>query len=266
MSTCFWYDNWLPAGPLSTQFPSQILTTAGLDLSTIVSHFISDGTWNFPASISSAIPELLALGAPNNSGNDKLIWAVSPSGSFSHKHTVALLSPSSPSVSWFNLVWRSPAIPRMKFIMWLAVQGRLPTLDRKSMARFDNVCALCNVNTESHSHLFFSCKYTSPIWTFFKEKCKISITALTWSEIALVFSIQWSSPSPWNLLKKLCLAALGSSGIPLLRITFLRTGIFRRLVAGHRHVHLIEDLKPLCFDRCKSQFTEFVSDPPLTAN
>ncbi|XP_059659057.1 uncharacterized protein LOC132305432 [Cornus florida] len=139
MSTCFWYDNWLLAGPLSTRFPSQILTAAGLDLSTTVSHFISGGTWNFPASISSAIPELLVLGAPNNSGNDKLIWAASPSGSFSHKHTAALLSPSSPSVSWFNLVWRSPAIPRMKFIMWLAIQGRLPTLDRRSMARFDNL-------------------------------------------------------------------------------------------------------------------------------
>ncbi|XP_059649902.1 uncharacterized protein LOC132295612 [Cornus florida] len=92
--------------------------------------------------------------------------------------------------------------------MWLAVQGRLPILDRRFMARFDNVCALCNVSSESHSYLFFLCDFTSLIWTFFKAKCKSSITALTWLEIASVFSIQWSSPSPWNLFKKLCLAVL----------------------------------------------------------
>ncbi|XP_059638657.1 uncharacterized protein LOC132280917 [Cornus florida] len=155
----------------------------------------------------------------------------------------------------------------MKFIMWLAVQGRLPTLDRRSMARFDNVCALCNVNPESHSHLFFSCEYTSPIWTFFKAKCKISITALTWPEIASVFSIQWSSPSPWNLLRKLCLATLvyyiweerntrifrGSklsqnsirARISHTITSITKLGIFRDSIVAH-HILKDWDLSPSC--------------------
>ncbi|XP_059663877.1 uncharacterized protein LOC132309602 [Cornus florida] len=151
--------------------------------------------------------------------------------------------------------------------MWLAVQGRLLTLDGRSMARHENVCALCNVKPESHYHLFFSCEFTSPIWSFFKAKCRVTIAALPWPEIVLAFSNQWSSPPPLNLLRKLCLAALvyhiweernarifrgGKLSQNSIRsrvsnsiTSILKLGIFRNSIAAH-HVLKDWDLPPSC--------------------
>ncbi|XP_059627250.1 uncharacterized protein LOC132270055 [Cornus florida] len=114
-STNFWFDNWLPGGPLSLRFPSQLLFNAGYDTATTVSCFISNNYWSFPLSLSSVTSELLPLPAPSSNENDKLLWSIAPSGKFSLKHTSAYFSPSSPQVPWYNLVWWSPAIPRMKF-------------------------------------------------------------------------------------------------------------------------------------------------------
>ncbi|XP_059635941.1 uncharacterized protein LOC132278144 [Cornus florida] len=126
-STCFWNDNWLPLGPLSLRFQSHLLSDAGFERTTTVSSFITNNSWHFPTSLSRAIPELLGLPAPI-------------------KHTLAQLSPTLPRVPWFNLVWHSPAIPHMRFNLWSAVQGRLPTLDKISMARHQNECPLCNAS------------------------------------------------------------------------------------------------------------------------
>ncbi|XP_059638758.1 uncharacterized protein LOC132281037 [Cornus florida] len=261
-----WLDNWLPAGPLSLRFPPNILIEAGLDLSTTVSHLIYNDSWNFPPVLSVAIPELPTLPSPSMK-DDKLIWTASPSGEFSLKHTAASLFPPYPLVPWFDLVWRSPAIPRMKFNLWLAIQDRLPTLDRRQMATHNNVCFLCNASPESHSHLFFSCDFTSLIWSFYMAKCRITTATPPWPELISTFSYRWSSPSPLNLLRKLSLAALvyhiweernarifcgkrSSQNTIQSRVSnsitsILKLGIFRSSIVAH-HILKDWDLPPSC--------------------
>lgn len=58
-------------------------------------------------------------------------------------------------------------VPKWKFIVYLAVQRKLMTKDRlRGLGYVEEVtCELCNKEEESIDHLFFSCSYTSQLWT-----------------------------------------------------------------------------------------------------
>ncbi|KAK3204767.1 hypothetical protein Dsin_018813, partial [Dipteronia sinensis] len=72
-----------------------------------------------------------------------------------------------PLVPRFKLVWFPQNIPRMSFILWMVVRGRLPSRDRihKYDPRAVTTCVLCNSHLESHAHLFFECLFSRAIWT-----------------------------------------------------------------------------------------------------
>lgn len=62
-----------------------------------------------------------------------------------------------------RFIWSSVAILKHAFVMWVAVKGRLMTLDQlnKWTPGYDQgVCCLCNEMQESHSHLFFHGVYS----------------------------------------------------------------------------------------------------------
>lgn len=87
-------------------------------------------------------------------------------GKFSvHKMYVNLL-PIHPKVTWKHLVLHPKIHPRYKFILWLAVQKRLATVER--LQKFGiNVppdCAFCGQHLETFSHLFFECDVTRRTW------------------------------------------------------------------------------------------------------
>ncbi|XP_059654461.1 uncharacterized protein LOC132301202 [Cornus florida] len=208
MDTNFWLDNWSPAGPLSLCFPSHILSNLGADEFTLVGRFIVNNSWSFPHSLSNAVPELLALPQPCSTRKDKLIWSASPSGTFNLKHTTLHLAGNGDQIAWNNLVWCSLTIPRMKFNMWFAAQSRLPTLDSRAMASHDSICALCNSEPESHSHLFFRCIFSSPLWKFIQDRCKFYKPFLSWEDMILWISHRWKGSSPINMLQKICLSAM----------------------------------------------------------
>ncbi|XP_059627353.1 uncharacterized protein LOC132270170 [Cornus florida] len=125
----FWWDNWALGGPLCTRFSSAILLDLGLSLDIKVQYFIVNHNWCFPHSLLSSIPKLSSLIPPCPSRSDTKRWIASSSGLYSLMHTTSSLAGPSPLVHWFNLVWKSPTIPRMKFNLWLTAQARLPTLD-----------------------------------------------------------------------------------------------------------------------------------------
>lgn len=70
--------------------------------------------------------------------------------------------PSATDVIWFNLVWNNVSLPRISFISWLIMHGRLPTQDWlvKFHLLTNNLCVLCKISPESHDHLFASCPFT----------------------------------------------------------------------------------------------------------
>ncbi|XP_059635777.1 uncharacterized protein LOC132277957 [Cornus florida] len=103
--TSFWLDNWSSGGPLCLRFSPSILSSSGIHEHTKVSHFIGNNSWSFPPHLSLAIPELLSLQQPVPFRKDKLIWLVSPSGSFSLKYTIFHLSHHGPAVHPENEIY-----------------------------------------------------------------------------------------------------------------------------------------------------------------
>jgi len=79
-------------------------------------------------------------------------------------HAYDFLRFRSTPVFWKRVVWESWSMPRYSFTLWLVVLGRLRTRDRLRFLQTDTTCVFCQVDEESHSHLFFSCHWTSLLW------------------------------------------------------------------------------------------------------
>ncbi|XP_070043239.1 uncharacterized protein [Nicotiana tomentosiformis] len=87
---------------------------------------------------------------------------------FSIKKTYLLFLPHLQKVQWKGLVLGPTTIPKHKFIIWLALLGRLATVDRlhKWGIHVQTDCVLCTTRAEKNlQHLFFQCPYSSQIWS-----------------------------------------------------------------------------------------------------
>ncbi|KAL0438320.1 UNVERIFIED_CONTAM: hypothetical protein Slati_2315000 [Sesamum latifolium] len=80
-------------------------------------------------------------------------------------------------------------IPRHQFILWIAILGRLSTLDKPWLHHLGGSCVLCQDGTlESHDHLFFMCRFTR---NFLKEIRRV--VRFYWPNRAWEDDIQWAS-------------------------------------------------------------------------
>ncbi|XP_010690714.1 uncharacterized protein LOC104904215 [Beta vulgaris subsp. vulgaris] len=75
-------------------------------------------------------------------------------------------------VRWKRLICNNYATPKSKFIIWMVLHNRLPTVDRirRWGINCDARCSLCRSEEESLQHLFFSCDNASAIW---REICRL---------------------------------------------------------------------------------------------
>jgi len=70
---------------------------------------------------------------------------------------------------WYKGVWFPKSTPKYSFIAWIAVRNRLATGDRMlnwNVAVSGN-CVLCHEDIETRDHLFFSCSYSTQVWSAF---------------------------------------------------------------------------------------------------
>ncbi|KAL0445492.1 UNVERIFIED_CONTAM: hypothetical protein Slati_1677100 [Sesamum latifolium] len=94
-------------------------------------------------------------------GIDWILWT-GPGGSFSSAAAYDMLHPPGPKVDWSSLLVGTFKIPRHRFILWLAILGRLSTLDKPWLHHLGTNCVLCRADTpETHDHLFFTCSFAS---------------------------------------------------------------------------------------------------------
>jgi len=77
-------------------------------------------------------------------------------------------------VFWANVVWESWCLPRHSFILWLALLKRLRTKDKLYFVDIDVSCVFCQDHEESHSHLFFACRWTSLLWMKVKSWLRLN--------------------------------------------------------------------------------------------
>ena len=68
-------------------------------------------------------------------------------------------------VQWADLLWHKLRVPKFSYVTWLAMHGRLQTLDRLKAygVQLAHRWFLCRQRIESNGHLFFSCSFTAAI-------------------------------------------------------------------------------------------------------
>ncbi|KAL0449585.1 UNVERIFIED_CONTAM: hypothetical protein Slati_1514900 [Sesamum latifolium] len=92
-------------------------------------------------------------------GQDYIKWGTGR-GQFDNAAAYELFHPPDPKVGRFSLFLGAFKIPRNAFILWLAIFGRLSTLDKPWLRHLDGMCILCSDEiVETHQHLFFDCQY-----------------------------------------------------------------------------------------------------------
>ncbi|KAL0439716.1 UNVERIFIED_CONTAM: hypothetical protein Slati_2454600 [Sesamum latifolium] len=124
-----------------------------------LSRVIRDGSWQWPPitdlesiDITHSLPHI-------HGGQDRVIWT-GPRNSFSSAAAYDVFHPPEPKVDWSSLLVGSLKVPRHRFILWLAILGRLSTLDKPWLQYLGTDCVLCRaVTPETHYHLFFSCTF-----------------------------------------------------------------------------------------------------------
>ena len=166
--TSLWFDKWYPLGSLVDTFGERVIYDSALLKDSKVARVISNNSWVWPVARSGAFmairDKLTQLPPPNNSC-DRAVWDSSPNGVFSTKHTWQYLYGSQSTVPWYTLVWFRGAFPRHSFLLWLAIQKRLPTHDRiHTFTPGPLACILCCRGMENHNHLFFNCTYSGYVW------------------------------------------------------------------------------------------------------
>ncbi|KAK4384512.1 hypothetical protein Sango_3053700 [Sesamum angolense] len=161
-SISLWHDPWHPLGPLISRFPRgpQLTSTGHLDKLSVV---IKDGQWNWPMITDIACLEITYMLPTISEGQDIISWK-SKDGSFNTSTAYELFHPPGPKVIWSSLLMGSFKIPKNCFILWLAIMGRLSTLDKPWLHHIGAPCIMCPDGVpETHDHLLFSCSFFPPL-------------------------------------------------------------------------------------------------------
>lgn len=76
-------------------------------------------------------------------------------------------------------------IPRVSFIVWIALHKGLNTDDRLQQfgPTLNPICPFCRDPVESHSLLFFNCMFSARVWSALKTKCNVNWPDLHWPNL-----------------------------------------------------------------------------------
>ncbi|XP_074318790.1 uncharacterized protein LOC141655619 [Silene latifolia] len=74
---------------------------------------------------------------------------------------------------WYPWILNTWVVPKHGFISWLMVHNRLLTQDRLMNMKIiqSNLCYLCGLQQENHTHLFFKCEYSKRCCRMVAEWC-----------------------------------------------------------------------------------------------
>ncbi|KAG7547885.1 Reverse transcriptase domain [Arabidopsis suecica] len=120
--------------------------------------------------------EILLLQPSKKGGMDTWAWLPSSSGTYTVKsgYYEALnaeeqdqtLSLPPDNYDWKSNLWRTKCSPKLKLLMWKAMQNALPVGENlKSRTILESArCIHCEAEEESVVHLFFTCEFAKEVW------------------------------------------------------------------------------------------------------
>ncbi|KAL0361527.1 UNVERIFIED_CONTAM: hypothetical protein Sradi_3837200 [Sesamum radiatum] len=206
-SFCLWHDPWHDLGPLVLRFPlgpwhSATSSTAPLSI------VIRDGSWHWPPITDMESIDITHFLPTIHGGPDRVIWT-GPRDSFSSAVAYDVFHPPGPKVEWSSLLVGSLEIPRHRFILWLAILGRLSTLDKPWLQHLGTDCVLCRASTlEIHYHLFFSCPFAVDCLQEIRAMVIFHWPYSSWDTTIRWASAKWRGKHMVNASYKALLASL----------------------------------------------------------
>ncbi|XP_026416335.1 uncharacterized protein LOC113311751 [Papaver somniferum] len=172
----FWLDRWKGDSSFMNSFRS-LYNLDRLKNASVAEHVSADGSWRFDFKRclshdeANSLAVLLEIIGSNPPALDDLpdtrLWPLTSSGIFSVKSLYAEMIRDSGEDNFpHNFVWIYDIPPKVNFLLWCAVHGKLNSQDMIQIKGIDvyTSCILCGDCTESQDHIFIHCKVAYKIW------------------------------------------------------------------------------------------------------
>ncbi|KAF3549742.1 hypothetical protein DY000_02004116 [Brassica cretica] len=172
-SASFWFDNWLPLGPLIKFFGYNGPQHIGVPLHAKIRESCPNEGWLLRPARSPKAEQLqillCTLPLPAQSlAPDIYKWCVNDLNlaKFPTSLTWEAIRHRGQQAVWASLVWFKGHTPRHAFHMWVTQQDRLPTRARLATwdPGIDASCFLCGGCVETRDHLFLRCSFSEQVW------------------------------------------------------------------------------------------------------
>ncbi|GKA53684.1 putative reverse transcriptase domain-containing protein [Tanacetum coccineum] len=174
-NTSLWFDSWCSLCPLSQFLTVRDITREGFSLYYIVADLEANGDWMWPNSWLQKAPMIATIPATklDDTCLDLIKWRDlnGTLNDFYVKRAWEAIRTRGNLVTWHQVVWFNHNIPRHAFHLWLIMRRSLKTQER--LRQWDVgpnvdldllVCPLCELQKDSHEHLFFECSFSAQVW------------------------------------------------------------------------------------------------------
>ncbi|KAL0288053.1 UNVERIFIED_CONTAM: hypothetical protein Sradi_7109800 [Sesamum radiatum] len=152
---------------------------------------ILEESWNWPHVTNMESVDITHDLPTIHGGPDRILWT-GPKGSFSSAAAYMVFCPPGPTVGWSSLLGGTFKIPRHRFILWLAILGRLSTMDKPWLQHLGTTCVLCQEDAmESHEHLFFMCSYATRCLHAIRRMVSFHWPYNSWPTVIRWASVRW---------------------------------------------------------------------------
>ncbi|KAL2251924.1 UNVERIFIED_CONTAM: Retrovirus-related Pol polyprotein from type-1 retrotransposable element R2 [Sesamum indicum] len=200
-----WKDPWHHLGPLIARFPRGP-SLLGLDEAAKLQVVIDEGQWQWPFITDLECMEIIHTLPQIHGGDDRINWRF-PEGRLTTQSLYRLFCPPGPKVGWSSLLSGSLKIPRHNFILWFAIQEKLPTTDKAWMTHLGG-CILCDEGTaETHTHMFFRCQYSRRCLATVRQHVRFSWPNREWKRDVEWASRKWRGKHIVNIAYRALLSA-----------------------------------------------------------
>ncbi|XP_028063905.1 uncharacterized protein LOC114267115 [Camellia sinensis] len=195
-------------GSVWDRFGVRIVYDSVLGIDAKVSEIVEGTTWRWPFPSSWELMDLIdstpSTFLPTGESDD-VSWCPVANGKFIIQSTWNSLRQHFDPVNWSKLIWGPHNIPKVSFVVWMAILGRLNTGDMLKIFGVTQSaeCAFCQHPCEDHNHLFFECPFSKRVWSCIKGTINVDWPSIHWNDLIQLIDKSVRGKSLGNIITKL---------------------------------------------------------------
>ena len=182
----FWTDPWLNATPIAQSAPALFAAVSVHARQRTIGEAVLDRCWIRDITGPLTIPVLTqflilvdALQAVVLTPGiaDRVVWKLTSSGEYSARSAYRAFFVGLEFFPCGKTIWKTWAPAKCKIHIWLALQRRLWTADRRLRHGLNSHtnCPLCDQAPETADHLALGCVFAREVWTKVLHRCNLDL-------------------------------------------------------------------------------------------